>query len=51
MILVISDTVTERKTDRLAVVRGWMVAGRRESRTTNLAYFAVRMLSEVVGSV
>ena len=53
MIFVISDIVTGRNTDRLVVVRGWMIGGggRRVSRTTNLAFFAVQMLSEVVGSV
>ena len=47
MIFVISDTVTGRNTDRLAVVHDWMIAGgaQRESN------FAVKMLREVVSSV
>ena len=54
MIFIISNTVTGRNTDRLAVVRGWTKAeggGRRESRTTNLAYFAVKMFNKVIGSL
>ena len=30
MIFIISDTVTGRNTDRLTVVRGWMIAGSAE---------------------